>query len=55
MKFFISALITGMESVMTDRMVYQRHVGGFLIYPVCCVWFNLQNLPSIPAYFDDFS
>jgi hypothetical protein len=35
---------------LTDRMVYHRHVSGFLVYPVCGVWFNLQNLSFFPTY-----
>jgi hypothetical protein len=38
----------------TDGMVQQRHVGGFLVFPVCGVWFNLQDLRFIPAYFMAF-
>jgi hypothetical protein len=28
---------------LTDRMVYQKYKGGFLLFPVCGVWFNLQD------------
>jgi hypothetical protein len=33
-------------------MVYQRHVDGFLVFPVRDVWFNL--LRFIPTYFVAF-
>jgi hypothetical protein len=36
---------------LADRLVYQRHVGGFLVFPVCGVWFNPQDLLFIPTYF----
>jgi hypothetical protein len=29
-------------------------VGGFLVFSVCGVWFNLQNLHFIPRYFVAF-
>jgi hypothetical protein len=29
-------------------MVYQRHVGRFLVFPVYGVWFSLQDFPVIP-------
>jgi hypothetical protein len=38
---------------LTDRMVYQRHVGGFLVFPVCGARFNMQDLRCIlwpPSY-----
>jgi hypothetical protein len=35
---------------LTEQMVYQRHVGGFLVFPACGVWFNLQDLRFIPTY-----
>jgi hypothetical protein len=28
---------------LTDRMIYQRHVGRFLIFPVCGVWFEKKK------------
>jgi hypothetical protein len=42
------------QTGMTDRMVYQRHVGGFLVFSICCVWFILQDLRFIPTYFVAF-
>jgi hypothetical protein len=41
----------GEMSKMTDRMVLQRHVGGFLAFPVCGVGFNLHDLRFFPTYF----
>jgi hypothetical protein len=35
----------------TDRMVQQRHAGRFLVFPVCVVGLNLQDLRFIPTYF----
>jgi hypothetical protein len=35
------------QAELTNQMVYQRHVGGFHVFPVCGVWFNRL----IPAYF----
>jgi hypothetical protein len=29
-------------------MIYQRHVGGFLVFPVHGVWFNFQDLHFFP-------
>jgi hypothetical protein len=34
------------QAGLTDRMVYQRHVGGFLVFPVGGVWFSLQDFAS---------
>jgi hypothetical protein len=31
------------QAGLTDRIVYQRHVGGFLVFLVCGFWFNLQS------------
>jgi hypothetical protein len=31
------------QAGLTDRMVLQRCVDGFLVFPVCGVWFNLQD------------
>jgi hypothetical protein len=39
---------------LTDRMVQQRHVGGFLVFPVCGIGLNLQDLRFIPTYFVAF-
>jgi hypothetical protein len=39
------------QTGLTDQMVYQRHVVGFLGLPVCGIWFNLQDLRFIPEYF----
>jgi hypothetical protein len=36
---------------LTDQMVYQRHVGRFLVFSVYGVWFNLQDLYFIATYF----
>jgi hypothetical protein len=29
------------QAGLTDRMVYQRRAGAFLVFPVGGVWFNL--------------
>jgi hypothetical protein len=42
------------QAGLTDRKVYQRHVGGFLVFPVRGVWFNPQDLLFIPTYFVAF-
>jgi hypothetical protein len=42
------------QAGLTDRMVYQRHEGGFLVFPTCGVWFNLQDLRFITTYFVTF-
>jgi hypothetical protein len=34
---------------LTDRMFYQIKMGGLLVFPVCCVRFNLQDLSFIPT------
>jgi hypothetical protein len=39
---------------LTDQMVYQRHVGRFLVFPVYGVWFNLQDLYFTATYFVAF-
>jgi hypothetical protein len=39
------------QAGLTDRMVYQRYVGRFLVYPLRGVWFNLQYLRVFPTYF----
>jgi hypothetical protein len=39
---------------LTDWMVQQRHVGGFLAFPACDVGLNLQDLYFIPTYFVTF-
>jgi hypothetical protein len=31
-------------------MIYQRHVGGLLVFLVGGVWFNLQDLHFLPIY-----
>jgi hypothetical protein len=54
--FFTSAAIMGVQigdvqAGLTHRMIYQRHVDGFGVFPLCGVWFSLQDLPSIPTYF----
>jgi hypothetical protein len=36
----------GVQEGFIDGMIYQRHVGGFLVFPVCGVWFNLQAFAS---------
>jgi hypothetical protein len=41
---------TDVRAGLTARMVYQRHVGGFLAFPVCGVWFSLQDLRFFPTY-----
>jgi hypothetical protein len=35
-------------------MIYQKDLGGFLVFPVFGVWFNLQNLRFFPTYFMAF-
>jgi hypothetical protein len=42
------------QAGLTGRMVQQRNVGGFLVFLVCGVWFNLQELRFIPTYFVAF-
>jgi hypothetical protein len=32
------------EAGWSDRMIYERHVGRFLVSPVGGVWFNLEDL-----------
>jgi hypothetical protein len=55
--FFNSAVITGVQmgemskTGLTDRMIYQIYMGGSLIFLVCGVWFNLEDLRFIPTYF----
>jgi hypothetical protein len=39
------------QTALSDRMLQQRHVGRFLVFPVCGVGFNLQDLRFIPTYF----
>jgi hypothetical protein len=34
---------------MTDQMIYERNVAGFLIFPVGGVQFNLQDLGKKPG------
>jgi hypothetical protein len=41
--FITSASITEVQARVTDQMIYQRHVAGFLICPVGGVRFNLQK------------
>jgi hypothetical protein len=36
-------------------MSYDRHVGGFLVFPVCGVWLNLQHLRFFPTFLWPFS
>jgi hypothetical protein len=31
------------QAGLAVRMIYQRQMGGFLLFPVCGVWFNLQD------------
>jgi hypothetical protein len=31
------------QAGLTDQTIYQRHVGLFLVFPVCDVWFDLQS------------
>jgi hypothetical protein len=28
------------QAGLTDRVVSERHLGGFLVFPVCGVWFG---------------
>jgi hypothetical protein len=35
---------------LTERMIYQRHVGMFLVFPVGGVRFNLQVRRFFPSY-----
>jgi hypothetical protein len=50
-----SATILGVQmGGLTERIIYQRHVGGFLVFPVCGVWVNLQDLRFFPTYFAAF-
>jgi hypothetical protein len=35
-------------------MVFQSNVGGFIVFPVCGVWFNLQDLRFFSTYFVPF-
>jgi hypothetical protein len=35
-------------------MIYQRHVGGLIVFPVWDVWFNLQDLCFFLTYFVAF-
>jgi hypothetical protein len=42
------------QAGLTDRMVQQRHVGGFLVFPVRGVGLNPQDLRFIPTYFVAF-
>jgi hypothetical protein len=42
------------QAGLTDQMVYQRYVDRFFVFPVCGVWFHLQNLRFIPTYFVAF-
>jgi hypothetical protein len=39
------------QNGLTDRTVYERHEGRFLVFPVCGVGFSLQDLRFIPTYF----
>jgi hypothetical protein len=36
------------QTGLTDRMVQQRHVGGFHVFLVCGVWFYLKDLRFFP-------
>jgi hypothetical protein len=40
------------QAELTDWMVCQRR-GRFLAFPVCGVWFNLQDLHFFSPYFVD--
>jgi hypothetical protein len=35
------------QAELTARMVYQRHVVGFLVFPACDVWFRPLDLTSL--------
>jgi hypothetical protein len=39
---------------MADRVVQQRHVGGFLVFPICDVGLDVQDLRFIATYFMAF-
>jgi hypothetical protein len=41
------------QAELTDQMVYQRHIDGFLVFSVCGVWFNPQDLLFFPTYWRD--
>jgi hypothetical protein len=34
---------SNVEVGLTDQIVYHRHVGEFLMFPMCGVWFNLYD------------
>jgi hypothetical protein len=42
------------RDVMTDRMIYHRHMGGFLVFSVFGAGLNLQNLRFFPTNFVAF-
>jgi hypothetical protein len=42
------------QAGLAHGMVHYRVVGGFLVFPVCSVCFNLQALCFIPTYFMTF-
>jgi hypothetical protein len=52
--FQTSAAIIGVQMGEMSKLGYQRHVGGFLVFPVCGVWFNLQDLRFFLIYFVAF-
>jgi hypothetical protein len=39
---------------LDDWMMQQRHVSCFLVFPLCCVGLNLQDLRFVPTYFVAF-
>jgi hypothetical protein len=38
------------QAGVTDQMIYQRHMGRFLVFPVGGVQFSLKDLHFFPTY-----
>jgi hypothetical protein len=52
----LGQIMIGVQTGLTDRMLYQRHVVGFLVFPAggTSICFSLQDLPFFPTYFVAF-